>query len=164
MVPGRMNIIITGLSSGGRLYAWRAWTLKIPAVQPCPSGPPSRVFLLRAGQKRGFPRPGLCIKGGRRGRAYFFPRKPLQRSAVSKLLPTGPSSAWRLNSALRASNNAARACGSTSPAEMARNSTIFSQICGEKRTASRRILPGKLYAQAAERGRAVLWPVMHRYV
>ena len=100
--------------------------------RPCPSGPPSRVFLLRAGQKRGFPRPGLCIKRGRRGRAYFFPRKPLQKSAVSKLLPTGPSSAWRLNSALRASNNAARARGRVPVCRNRKQHDFFTDLRGKK--------------------------------
>ena len=65
-----------------------------------------------------------------------FSCKPLQKPAVSDLFNQRHTPAWRLNSALRASNNAARARGNTLPADKVRNSTVFSQAGRGKDTAS----------------------------
>ena len=57
------------------------------------------------------PKPGAPLQEGRMGGAHSLSGWPPQKLTVSEFLNRSRSPAWRLNSALRASNNAARAAG-----------------------------------------------------
>lgn len=112
-----------------------------------------RLSANRQGPSRHFPAPIPHIKEGCLAALDFVSCKPPQKLAVSKHLHAGSSPAWRLNSALRASNNAARTCGRSSPVQKQETAQFFHRPSGKGIRPSPLSFPQR-HAGSPDRGRA----------
>ena len=141
---------------------WNKYLLRIKSIHKNPS---SYLFSLKS--PCGFPIRCGCLYpfgssgrriGGMTGQKGAETAAFLSKHATSKIgcfRPFLPAAYSRLAAELRlwASNNAARTCGSIRPAEMIRNSSIFSQALGKRHAADAASSPAIPHAQAAKRFR-----------
>ena len=99
------------------------------------------------------PKPGAPLQEGWMGGAHALSGWPPQKLTGSEFLNRRRSPAWRLNSALRASNNAARTCGRSSPVQKQETAQFFHRPAGKGIRPSPLSFPQR-HAGSPDRGRA----------